>query len=91
MAAGKSYTLFTFLCAIDNEKEGNYDEALQTSVVAVAGALVCLEGSDASCLELLDEIICFMDRISNNHPENMLSEQRILDAFTMVLSGLGNL
>lgn len=88
VAAGKSYTLFTFLCAIDEAKEGNYDNALQTGVVAVAGTLVCLEEGDVSCLDLLDEIIRFMDRVSTKHPEKRISEQRMLDAITMTLSGL---
>ena len=86
--AGKSYTLFTFLTAIDEAKDRCYDEAMKTAVVAVAGTVVCIDQGDYTCIDLLDEIVHFMERVSDNHPDHLLGQQRMLDALIMIISCL---
>lgn len=85
-ATGKDFVLYTYICAVDEAKKGDNDKALQTGVVAVAGALVCIQEGDNSCMDLLDNMVYFMDRVATSHSDKMLSEQRMLDALSMILS-----
>lgn len=87
----KSYTAHIFLSAIQDAKDHNYDEAMKAGVLAVAGVAVCFDSGDFSCIDLLDDIIGFLDTVTSMHPDRILREQRMCDALSIAISSLEKL